>query len=59
MALKIELPVVPQDMCTQNTVEVFLLDGKTFNSFAQALEDNAMKTNNRVRKLLARPKRWH
>ncbi|MGE8466255.1 MAG: hypothetical protein ACN6QE_08985 [Pseudomonas putida] len=58
MTLKIHLPVVSQEMGTQKTLALFLLDGKTFNCFTQALEDHAIRHNERVRKLLTRPTRW-
>ena len=58
MALKTDVPDTSQEQGTQKSVDVFLLRGKTFNSFKQALKDNAFSTNDHVKKLLARPKRW-
>jgi Uncharacterized protein conserved in bacteria len=37
---------------------LFLLDDDAFDAFTQALEDNPIRSNECVKKLLARPKRW-
>lgn len=37
---------------------LFLLDEQAFETFAQALADNPIRSNECVKKLLARPKRW-
>ncbi|MDR0209379.1 MAG: DUF1778 domain-containing protein [Pseudomonas putida] len=37
---------------------LFLLSDDAFDQFAQALEDNPIRSNECVKKLLARPKRW-
>ncbi|MFJ4068741.1 hypothetical protein ACIPW4_26125 [Pseudomonas sp. NPDC089996] len=58
VVLKTDVSNVSIELGTQKTVDVFLLRGKTFNSFKQALKDDAFNTNDRVKKLLARPKRW-
>ncbi|HEN8799995.1 DUF1778 domain-containing protein [Pseudomonas sp. CM25] len=37
---------------------LFLLDEQAYDAFTQALEDNPIRSNECVKKLLARPKRW-
>ncbi|MFV3380072.1 MULTISPECIES: DUF1778 domain-containing protein [Pseudomonas] len=37
---------------------LFLLSDDAFDQFAQVLEDNPIRSNECVKKLLARPKRW-
>ncbi|WP_176506893.1 MULTISPECIES: type II toxin-antitoxin system TacA family antitoxin [Pseudomonas] len=37
---------------------LFLLDDEAFDAFTQALEDHTIRSNECVKKLLARPKRW-
>jgi uncharacterized protein (DUF1778 family) len=37
---------------------LFLLDDHAFDAFTQALEDHPIRSNECVKKLLARPKRW-
>jgi uncharacterized protein (DUF1778 family) len=37
---------------------LFLLDDEAFDAFTQALEDHPIGSNECVKKLLARPKRW-
>ncbi|MBO9552637.1 DUF1778 domain-containing protein [Pseudomonas sp.] len=37
---------------------LFLLDDDAFDAFTQALEDHPIRSNECVKKLLARPKRW-